>query len=121
MLQDRVNVLVPCGVIRIFQVGTRIEQLFEDLQMIASRFVDGRPDSRSECCAAVHASGFERSLCADEEPHRFQLSTIRSPLRASNPVPAPPEGLTPWFNKYSATLVRPRKLAHVNASASAFG
>jgi hypothetical protein len=40
-LQDRVNVLVPCGAISIFQVGACIEQLFNDLRMIASRFVDG--------------------------------------------------------------------------------
>lgn len=43
-LQNGVNGLVPCGVVGVLYVGTRFEQLFDDLQMIASPFVDGRPD-----------------------------------------------------------------------------
>lgn len=85
--------LVPGGGIRIFQMGTRIEQLFDDLQMIASRFVDGRPDRHSECGAAIHAARFEGSLCVDKEPHCFQLSTIRSPIEGIQTRACPSRGI----------------------------
>ena len=103
------------------QDGTRIEQLFDDLQMIGSRFVDGRPDCRSECCAAIHASRFERSLCADEEPHRFQLSTIRCPVEGVQTGARPSRGIDALLQQVLRDARAARKLAHVSASASAFG
>jgi hypothetical protein len=39
-LKDRVNAFVPCGIFNVLQTGARTQQLFNDLRMIASRFVD---------------------------------------------------------------------------------
>src|SRR5260221_4861302 len=50
--------------------------------MIASRFIDSGPDRCPKRCPIVHTSRFERSTRAEEQPHRFQLSTVGSPVKS---------------------------------------
>src|SRR5438270_2713814 len=71
---------MPSGPYFILQTGTGLQQLFDDLQMIRARFVDGRPDGCVEDIASVHASWFERSFPLNEQPHRFQLPTVHGPM-----------------------------------------
>jgi len=75
-------VLVPRGIFHIVQTGSGVEQLFDYLRVIGARFVDGRPDRRTEDSTAVHASRLERSPASDEQTHRFQLPTVRGPVKS---------------------------------------
>src|SRR5438045_3433004 len=80
--QHRIDAFVSRWIGDVLQAGAGVEQLFDDLQVIASRCMERGPDRGAEDRGVVHASGLQRSVVAKKQPHSFQLAAVRGPVES---------------------------------------
>ena len=84
-----VNLVVTRGITCGVKPRAAAISALDDQFVISPRLVNGRPHRRTQNRSAVHALRFQRRLSLDQQLDGLQLPTIRSPVKAVNPVPSP--------------------------------